>query len=122
MPPASGLCLPSHHGQPRSPGATLVGGRGSGYRSNPGRSRHDSCGSLLKRPQLWGDPIDGEVFSTGDPLLPGAAGVGGGSCPWPVAGDIGQIRPILNGASNALAILRPGQHIFDQPTYVYLPG
>ena len=90
------------------PAATLVGGGGSGERNNPGRALRDPCSPLSDIPKGWGGPLIGEAIGTGDPFFPGAACVGGGSHPQPGAGEIGWGLPGWNGASHALAILRPG--------------
>ena len=101
---------------------TLVSGGGSENRSDPGRALHDPRVPFSNSPRGWVGPLIIQVLWTGGPLLPGADGVGGGPHARPVVGDIGQGQPGRNGASHALTILRPGQHILDQPTSLLLPG
>ena len=69
-----------------------------------------------------GGSHDGEALGLGDPLLPGAAGVGGGSGPRHGAGDSGRIQHRQKGAFHALAIIYPGRPLFDPMTSVCLTG
>ena len=119
---ASKLFPPSQHGRPGGPTATLVGGRGSEDRGNPGRARHDPRNSLSNHLHGQGSPHTGEALGQGDSLLLGAAYVGGGSGPRAGAGDSGQSQPGWKGEYHALAILRPGRTLFDTTTSVHLPG
>ena len=53
------------------------------------------------------------MFGPVDPLLPGAACVGGGHHPRPGAGDLSWGQPRRNGESLALNIIRLGQLVLD---------
>ena len=106
----------------RPPASTSVGGGGSGNRGNPGRACHNPCGALPNCPQGQDGPHAGEALGTGDPLLPGAANVGGGPGPWPGAGDGGRSQPGRKGVSHAIAIIRLGQRLLDPATSILLLG
>ena len=107
---------------PPPPASTSVGGGGSGDRSNPDRACRDPYGSLLNLLSGRGGPLGGEELGLGNPILPGTAGVRGGSGPRTGAGDIGRGQPGRNGASHALVIIRSGRLLLNQPTSIHLTG
>ena len=75
------LAVPAaaRHGRPGASAATLVGGRGSGDRGNPGRACHNPHGTFLKRPQGRDGPHAKGALGLGDPLRPGGASIRGGT-------------------------------------------
>ena len=62
------------------------------------------------------------MLGLGNPLLPSASGVGGISGTRTVLVGVGKCKPGQKGASHALVILRLCRPLFDEPTYVCLPG